>query len=127
MKPSKRACIFRCVSKRRAGFLLALGLMACAGVVPEPGESQLRFAEQHGYSAVLPDLQAGRHVFLLKCNGCHSLPRLKRYAPEKWPHILDSMSLQAELEPRQDSLVRNFLQVASGQIRDSLAARGHPK
>jgi hypothetical protein len=123
MKPWKRVYIFPCISKRWAGFALACVLSACRSV-PEPGLSHVRYAEEHGYVTTLADLQAGRRLTILKCTGCHRLPRLlgRRLTPETWPGIMDTMRVKAKLSARQDSLIRTFVLVAAGQLQDSLAA-----
>ena len=126
MKNWKRACISRLISKsllkNKAGFCLALFLSACMNNAPPPTASHLQYAEAHGYKTTLADLQEGRALVLRKCEGCHSLYRFKKGSPEKWPAIMDSMSIQAKLTPRQDTLIRTYLIVVSGHLRDSLTA-----
>jgi hypothetical protein len=112
---------------RWAGYGVALSLLACAGSPPMPGENHLRYAEQHGYVTTLPELEQGRSLFLQKCDRCHFQPRIKRRGPEKWPAIMDKMRLKAELSSRQDTLIRTYLMVASGNLRDSLATLKAPK
>ena len=123
MKPWNFACISRFISRSAAGLSLAFLLLSCA-TLPQPGESHLRYAERHGYVTTLPDLLEGRQLMVQKCTGCHSLPRIlnKRHNPETWPAIMDSMRVEAKLSSHQDSLIRTFILVASGQRRDSLAA-----
>ena len=103
--------------------MAAAMLLACAGNVPEPGESHVQWAQAHGQPSSLEELREGRQMLVQKCGGCHSLPRLRRYAPEKWPAIMDSMRVEAKLYPREDSLIRAYLTAASGQLRDSLRLR----
>ncbi len=125
MKPWKPAFSSPSISRPRgawAGWVWGLALLACAGSIPEPGESHLRWAEQHGIETTLPWLHEGMQLFVSKCDGCHSLPRLKRYAPSDWPSIMDSMWVEAKLSAREDTLIRAYVTVASGWWRDSLAA-----
>ncbi|HAO99940.1 MAG TPA: hypothetical protein DCQ83_07860 [Fibrobacteres bacterium] len=125
MKKWKPAFISRFISNLRrgaAGFGFAAILFACAGTIPEPGDNHLHYAAAHGYSTSLENLREGRALMLRKCDGCHSFPRIKRYAPEKWPAIMDSMRIEAKLSSHQDTLIRNYLMIASGNLRDSLAA-----
>src|SRR4051812_42949533 len=102
MKKWKPASIFPSISRPRLGWAGGLLLLACAGNVPEPGENHLRYAEKHGYSTTLEDLREGRALVLRKCEGCHSLYRMNRITPEKWPQVMDSMRVEAKLSPRQD-------------------------
>jgi hypothetical protein len=108
-------------------------LCACAGLIPAPGAGHVRWARSHGYPDDLAGLQEGRRLFVQKCDGCHALPRPKEYEPREWPAWMDSMRVVFREEgfdfpPRQDSLIRNYLAVASGHWRDSQAARktGNP-
>ena len=128
MKKWKRVCTSPSISssaifKSVAGFILAFLLFACTSI-PEPGQNHVRYAQQHGLDTSLADLQEGRRLMVNKCSGCHSVPRVlnKRHTPETWPIILDSMRIQAKLTPHQDTLIRTFIMVASGERRDSLAA-----
>lgn len=128
MKKWKRACISPSISntrvKNRAGLGLGLALLlsACMNNAPPPGAGHLQYAEKHGYKTTLTELQEGRELVLRKCEGCHSLYRFRKASPEKWPVIMDSMSIQAKLTPRQDTLIRTYLIVVSGHLRDSLDA-----
>jgi len=126
MKKSKCACISRLISKTHlkngAGLCFALLLSACMNNAPAPGAGHLQYAEAHGFKTTLAELQDGRDLVLRKCEGCHSLYRFRKASPEKWPVIMDSMSIQAKLTPQQDTLIRTYLIVVSGHLRDSLAA-----
>jgi len=127
MKSSKRVCFSLCISSRFVWMATAgLILLACAVHIPEPSENHVRWAGEHGMTATLPELSEGRRLVVLKCDGCHSLPRLKRYAPKDWPAVMDSMRVNAELSAREDSLIRAYVTVASGWWRDSLAALRGP-
>jgi hypothetical protein len=122
MSPWKHIALSLSTPARWIGCGFALSLLACAGSAPVPGQNQLQYAEAHGYATTLPQLEQGRDIFLQKCDGCHFMPRVKRHAPEKWPAIMDKMRLNAKLSATQDTLVRTYLMVASGNLRDSLAA-----
>ncbi len=100
---------------------MVLGLIACAGFIPEPGPSHLAWAHTHQLSVRIEELREGRILFVQKCDGCHFLPRLKRIAPKDWSGLMDSMRVEAKLSRREDSLIRTYVTVASGQWIDSLA------
>ena len=127
MKSWKRACFSPCISDRFVWMATAwVLLVACAVHIPEPGENHVRWAGEHGMTATLQELSEGRRLVVLKCDGCHAPPRFKRIAPKDWPAIMDSMRVNAELSAREDSLIRNYVTVASGWWRDSLAALRAP-
>ena len=97
MKPWKRACFSPSPSKRGAA-AGALCLLACAGTIPEPGEGHRLWAESHGHAATLEGLREGRRLLVQKCDGCHFLPKPRRYAPEDWPFWMDSMQVEFRKE-----------------------------
>lgn len=126
MKSLKRACCSPFTCKEIVAAVITAWLLACAGNVPEPGEGHVRWAGAHGYAPGLDTLRAGRGLFVQKCDGCHSLPRIRDYAPSDWPQWLDSMKVEfrnadAVLPAGEDLLIRNYLAVASGHWRDSIA------
>ena len=111
-------------------FLLAC-LSGCAGYFPQPAEHHLPYATRLGYPATLASLSEGRTVFVMKCDGCHGLPGIQKfsgpYAGQKWNRWLDSMRTEAELTPREDSLVRAYVLSASGWLQGSLAVEREKK
>lgn len=105
----------------------ALLLLACAENIPQPGEGHARWAAGHGLSPSLDSLREGRRRYVMKCDGCHSLQRPDKHAPEDWPAWVDSMKMEirraeGDLQPLDARLIRNYLMAASGYRRDSLAA-----
>lgn len=127
MKKSKPAFTFPFIFKIAAGAGLALALASCVNYTPQPAAVHLQYAETHGIPTSLGNLQEGRGLVLRKCSGCHSYRRFKKGTPDGWPAIMDSMSREAKLTPRQDSLIRTYLIVVSGHMQDSLAALKAPK
>jgi hypothetical protein len=103
------------------------GLLGCAGYFPQPEEHHLPYAARLGYPATLASLSEGRTVFIMKCDGCHGLPGIQKFSIPKWNRWLDSMKVEAELTPREDSLVRAYVLSSSGWLQDSLALEREKK
>lgn len=106
---------------------LLAGLIGCAGYFPQPAEHHSPYAARLGYPATLADLHEGRRLFVMKCDGCHGLPGIQKFGTTKWVRWLDSMKVEAELSPREDTLVRAYVLAASGWLQDSLAAEREAK
>ena len=116
---------------RWIGAGLLAGLIGCVGYFPLPEEHHLPYATRLGYPATLASLNDGRHIFVMKCDGCHGLPSIRKFSgplsETKWNQWLDSMRTEAELSPREDSLVRAYVLSASGWLQDSLAVEREKK
>lgn len=109
------------------GVGMALLLAACAETIPQPGTGHARWAAGHGLSSTLESLKAGRSRYVMKCDGCHSLYRPGKYAPEDWGFWVDSMQVEfrkaeGDLAPVDARLIRNYLMASSGYLQDSLSA-----
>jgi mono/diheme cytochrome c family protein len=66
--------------------LTLAALAGCAVYVPEPDALMAG-----GDLERLPDLRAGRALYLSKCSGCHSLIPVDRYDARRWESEVDEM------------------------------------
>lgn len=83
------------------------------------------WASQKNLDSSLAHLGNGRRLYILKCDGCHSLLSVNRVPTHRWPAWIDSMRVEidkakGELTSKEAGLIRNYLVVASGYLADSL-------
>lgn len=96
--------------------------LACAGkFLPHPSEGQAAFATKSGSPSTVSTLEQGRSLFVMKCDKCHDLPVVQDHEPEKWDRIMNKMTVEAALSPREDYLVRTYVVSSSAWLRDSLS------
>jgi hypothetical protein len=66
--------------------LALVALAGCTVYVPEPDALMAGGDEER-----LPDLRAGRELYINKCSGCHSLIPVDRYDARRWESEVDEM------------------------------------
>lgn len=105
------------LSSRSLWITLSLSLLACgfpkSGAAPGPvSPATLEAAKSRWPDASEASLDAGRSLFLARCNGCHSYPDLASIPEAKWPSIMDEMAPKAKLNPEQKDVVLHYVTVA---------------
>jgi hypothetical protein len=107
--------------------LIAFFHLGCSVNVPVPTESYVIYANNHGRDLTLPLLTQGHTQYVAYCGGCHGLRAPIRFAPEKWPDLLNDMVERAEVPAVHIPPIRDYLQIAAGYLRDSVAnAKSNP-
>jgi hypothetical protein len=99
--------------------------------IPQPYRAHSLWAAQQGLDSTLTSLTNGRNLYVMKCDGCHSLYSVDRIMTRQWPMWIDSMRTeirmaQGILTLEESNAIRNFLVVASGYLADSIAAAKKP-
>jgi len=86
-----------------------LTLCACAPQIPVPTESHVAAAQEHFKDATLPQLKAGRHVYLRKCSRCHVNYSPARFSAEKWTREVEKMSSRARLRQGESEAILRYI------------------
>ena len=60
-------------------------------------------------SATLPDLQAGRSVFINSCGRCHNLYSPDNFSSASWKAIVPNMASRAGLSSTETALVTKYV------------------
>ena len=110
-----RVRYIRAMSMMRTSVLvLPLALLACGypktAAVPGPlAPTAVESAAARWPGTTAESLNAGRELFVAKCNDCHGHPDIKRIADDRWPGILERMGKKADLTPEQTETVLRFV------------------
>ena len=60
-------------------------------------------------SASLPDLLAGRQLYVSKCGSCHSLVLPEKHNAEEWQVLVDKMEKKSKITHEEKKLILNYL------------------
>lgn len=104
----------------RALMCLLLTTAACgyprSGAVPGPlSSASAATAATRWPGATAESLEAGRTLFIERCNDCHGSPDLRAVAADRWPGIMADMGRKSHLTPEQTEQVLRFVLVAREQ------------
>jgi mono/diheme cytochrome c family protein len=96
---------------RRGGRRIVLWVALCAigfmeagcypKAAPAPGAvsaNSVTWAATRWPGVTASALEAGRDLFVSKCNGCHGYPDLAAIAEKRWPDIVESMAKKSHLD-----------------------------
>jgi hypothetical protein len=85
---------------RRRLFTLALvlGLGTGCASLPEPEAGDVKRAQAKWTDVDLAALKNGRHVYVAKCSGCHTLHLPDERSPDEWARIVAEMEHEEEVE-----------------------------
>lgn len=96
-------------------YFLAL-LLFFAGCASEKFGSPPAVASLPGLSAGnVATFTEGRTLFTTRCLECHTLPPVKKYPAERWPHLVAAMAARAELNKEQEAAVVAYLHAAAAR------------
>lgn len=100
----------------RAWMLLVL-LAACGypKTGPPPGPltpAAIDAARVRFPAATADSLEAGRQMFLTRCNGCHAHPAIAAYSEAQWQRIMPGMASKAGLTQPEQQQVLEFVLAA---------------
>lgn len=84
---------------RRAALLL-LAVAGCVAI-PHPEAVDLPAAQAIRAGVTLPDLAAGRDLYVRKCSGCHGLFAPAAFDDPTWRHHIGEMRERARLAPAE--------------------------
>jgi hypothetical protein len=96
---------------------LGLGLLlltACVAPLPHPTAQDALRARERWPEATVDSLEAGRHLFVYRCSGCHRLYAPRDRRADEWPDLLDDMAPHARISVEERGLIERFLVTASG-------------
>lgn len=93
------------------GFVLAIGLAACAGSIPRPTALQREWVADH-YGAQ-KDIDKGYVLYVANCSGCHSLYHPTAYSDSAWAFVFPEMREKAKLNDADADLVLAYISSAS--------------
>ncbi len=87
-----------------------------SGAAPGPLSSASAAAAATRWPGATPEsLDAGRTLFLDRCNGCHGYPDLGPISASRWPGIMTDMGHKSHLTPEQTEQVLRFILAAREQ------------
>ncbi len=104
----------------RAVMGVFLATTACSyprsGAAPGPlSPASAATAASRWPGATAESLDAGRTLFLDRCNGCHGYPDLNPISANRWPGIMTDMGHKSHLTPEQTQQVLHFILAAREQ------------
>ncbi|MFB3908199.1 MAG: hypothetical protein ACE15D_07330 [Candidatus Eisenbacteria bacterium] len=99
-----------------AAAVAAAAILACAAARFEPTPLDDAWAAARWPGATAADMDEGYRLYLLKCAGCHQLPRPQAVATERWEPVMERMAPRAKLDSRQATLVLRYLTTVSARL-----------
>jgi cytochrome c1 len=93
--------------------IIILFIVSCANLAPPPEVSPALISNARPDHVEAEQLQNGRRLFLSHCLECHTLPRVTKYNPEQWPHLVSRMSGRANLSAGEQAAIVAYLRAAS--------------
>jgi hypothetical protein len=89
---------------------MALLIAACgASAIPQPTESDARWAATRWPGITQAELAEGRALYVRKCGGCHTLWEPSVVVGGDWPATFMEMSGRAKLTSSDRERVRRYL------------------
>ena len=107
---------------RACALALALTLGGCAGQIPPPSAAHLAIAAARWPGTTEQTLARGRHLYVYRCSGCHSLVLPQSQPPDAWPAAVTEMSTRAQLDRAETEAVIRYLTAVSESHRRRAAA-----
>ncbi len=97
------------------------GMAAPAGVIPEPGETELNAIQATYKNVSMEDLKSGHRIYTKgACIGCHPPQSISKYPEGQWKGIILDMAQKAMLsEADRDAVYKFVMAVKATETKGS--------
>lgn len=91
------------------GFILAIGVVACAPKLTETNQEIVEAKEKPAEVSMSTDAIEGKKVYAKKCSSCHEIKVIDNYTAKQWAGILPDMSEKAKLNETSSRQVASYV------------------
>ena len=105
--------------------IVIVGLVACKAVVlSTPSQADIDRVKDSFPDYALADLQAGKKLYEVKCNGCHNLKNPRKESEEEWKIIVPRMTEKAltrdiKISTEEQRKILKYLIIMSSEPKKS--------
>ncbi|SRR6266404_1068345 len=96
---------------------LLMGACVTGDFAPPPAVSPSLIASAWLDRLSAQELSMGREVFVSRCLECHTLPSVRKYSRNEWPHLVARMAGRANLTTSDQRAVIGYLRAASATMK----------
>lgn len=75
-------------------------------------DDEITLAQKQSPQSNGDTLNAGRTLYVAKCNGCHGYPDIATIADGEWPEIVKRMAKKSDISSEQEAQVLAFIRAA---------------
>lgn len=105
------------VGRRLGVAALVLGVLGCAGRLPEPNAADALRAERLWPGTTVSDLHRGKQRYVQSCSGCHGLIDPHQFEAGRWPGFVKEMSGRLQLSSTDLNDLTRYLVVTAESPR----------